>query len=88
MMSKTSDSGWVSSGHHVIAWLQNVAVAAAVTVSKNMNKYLQVWRRSYLELYGHFRCLVRRLSEIRLHLLGTVFLSGFQGSIGALKSTE
>ena len=28
------------------------------------------------------------LFEIKLHLLNTVFLSGFQSSVGALKSTE
>ena len=51
---------------------------------KNKKKCLQVT----FELYGHFRCLQVLYSKQKLHLPSAVLLSGFQSSLGALKSTE
>ena len=61
-----------------------------------VNSYTCKMATSYLhfslvtfELYGHFRCLhLGPLFQIKLHLLNTILLSGFQSSWGALENTE
>ena len=48
----------------------------------------QVTRTSYFIALWSFQIFTNHLFLIKLHLLSTVLLSGFQSSTGALKSTE
>ena len=50
--------------------------------------YLQVRHASYFWALSSFQMCTGPLFQIKLHLLSTVSLSGFQSSLGALKSTK
>ena len=55
---------------------------------KNLENHLQVRQTSYFWALWSFQMFTGPLFQIILHLLSTALLSGFQSSLGALKSTE
>ena len=59
-----------------------------ITVSKIRKNIYRARRTSYIWALGSFQMFTSPLCQIKLHLLSAVSLSGFQSSLGALKSTE
>ena len=55
---------------------------------QKLETYIQIRRTIYFRPLRVFRMLQGSLFQTKLHLLGTVLLSGFQNSPGALRSTE
>ena len=55
---------------------------------KKLGKYSKVQRTSNFWALRSFEMFAGPLFQIKLHLLSTALLSGFQSSTGALKSTE